>query len=80
MIKIEHLVKRYGKNYALDDISFTVSREYVHSRALSRSVRTEKSNYLSTVHREADIVKRVILAVSLYKMLNFDHILLLYVE
>lgn len=26
MIKIEHLVKRYGKNYALDDISFTVNR------------------------------------------------------
>ena len=26
MIKIEHLVKRYGKNYALDDISFTVNK------------------------------------------------------
>ena len=26
MIKIENLVKRYGKNYALDDISFTVNR------------------------------------------------------
>ena len=26
MIRIEHLVKRYGKNYALDDISFTVNR------------------------------------------------------
>ena len=26
MIKIENLVKRYGKNYALDGISFTVNR------------------------------------------------------
>ena len=25
MIKIENLVKRYGANYALDDISFTVN-------------------------------------------------------
>lgn len=26
MIKIENLVKRYGKNYALEDVSFTVNR------------------------------------------------------
>ena len=26
MIKIENLVKRYGKNYALDDISFTINK------------------------------------------------------
>lgn len=26
MIRIEHLVKRYGSNYALDDISFTVNK------------------------------------------------------
>ena len=49
------------------------AREYVHARALSRSVRTQEAHYLSFFYVEAHVVKRTEAAVIFHKMLNAYH-------
>ena len=50
-----------------------ISREDIHSRTFSRTVRTEKTYDLPFSYLKADVVKRIIVPVTLYKIFYLYH-------